>query len=77
VVLEVKSLAKSHIVKQGLFGKRDGKAVQNVNFRFCKNTSWARWAKAASGKTTMSLTPLRLHEPTGAKSSSTARICSR
>ncbi|WP_425256861.1 ABC transporter ATP-binding protein [Rubrivivax sp. RP6-9] len=65
VVLEVKSLAKSFWLKQGLFGKREFKAVQNVNFRLRKGHTLGVVGESGSGKTTMGLTLLRLHEPTG------------
>ena len=64
VVLEVKSLAKSFWLKQGLFGKREFKAVQNVNFKLRKGHTLGVVGESGSGKTTMGLTLLRLHEPT-------------
>ncbi len=65
VVLEVKSLAKSFWLKQGLFGKREFKAVQGVNFQLKKGHTLGVVGESGSGKTTMGLTLLRLHEPTG------------
>jgi peptide/nickel transport system ATP-binding protein len=65
VVLEVRSLAKSFWLKQGLFGKREFKAVQNVNFKLRKGHTLGVVGESGSGKTTMGLTLLRLHEPTG------------
>jgi peptide/nickel transport system ATP-binding protein len=65
VVLEVKSLAKSFWLKQGLFGKREFKAVQNVSFQLKKGHTLGVVGESGSGKTTMGLTLLRLHEPTG------------
>jgi peptide/nickel transport system ATP-binding protein len=65
VVLEVKSLHKSFYLKQGLFGKREFKAVQNVNFQLRKGHTLGVVGESGSGKTTMGLTLLRLHEPTG------------
>ncbi len=64
VVLEVKSLAKSFWLRQGLFGKREFKAVQNVNFQLRKGHTLGVVGESGSGKTTMGLTLLRLHEPT-------------
>jgi peptide/nickel transport system ATP-binding protein len=64
VVLEVKGLAKSFWLKQGLFGKREFKAVQNVNFQLRKGHTLGVVGESGSGKTTMGLTLLRLHEPT-------------
>jgi peptide/nickel transport system ATP-binding protein len=64
VVLEVKSLAKSFWLKEGLFGKREFKAVQGVNFKLRKGHTLGVVGESGSGKTTMGLTLLRLHEPT-------------
>ena len=65
VVLEVRSLAKSFWLKKGLFGKREFKAVQNVNFQLKRGHTLGVVGESGSGKTTMGLTLLRLHEPTG------------
>ena len=65
VVLEVRGLAKSFWLKQGVFGKREFKAVQNVNFKLKKGHTLGVVGESGSGKTTMGLTLLRLHEPTG------------
>jgi peptide/nickel transport system ATP-binding protein len=64
VVLEVRALAKSFFLKQGLFGKREFKAVQDVNFQLRKGHTLGVVGESGSGKTTMGLTLLRLHEPT-------------
>ena len=65
VVLEVRSLAKSFWLRQGVFGKREFKAVQDVNFKLRKGHTLGVVGESGSGKTTMGLTLLRLHEPTG------------
>jgi peptide/nickel transport system ATP-binding protein len=64
VVLEVRSLAKSFWLKEGLFGKREFKAVQGVNFKLRRGHTLGVVGESGSGKTTMGLTLLRLHEPT-------------
>ena len=64
VVLEVRSLAKSFWLREGLFGKREFKAVQGVNFKLRKGHTLGVVGESGSGKTTMGLTLLRLHEPT-------------
>ncbi|MBL8288547.1 MAG: ABC transporter ATP-binding protein [Rubrivivax sp.] len=64
VVLEVRSLAKSFWLKEGLFGKREFKAVQGVNFALRRGHTLGVVGESGSGKTTMGLTLLRLHEPT-------------
>jgi len=65
VVLEVRALAKSFFLKQGLFGQREFKAVQGVNFQLRRGHTLGVVGESGSGKTTMGLTLLRLHEPTG------------
>jgi peptide/nickel transport system ATP-binding protein len=50
---------------KGLFGKREFKAVQNVNFQLRRGHTLGVVGESGSGKTTMGLTLLRLHEPTG------------
>jgi peptide/nickel transport system ATP-binding protein len=60
----VRSLAKSFFLREGLFGKREFKAVQDVNFRLRKGHTLGVVGESGSGKTTMGLSLLRLHEPT-------------
>ncbi len=67
VVLEVQSLAKSFWMREGIFGKKEFKAVQGVNFKLQKGHTLGVVGESGSGKTTMGLTLLRLHEPTGGK----------
>ena len=64
VLLEVKSLAKSFWLRQGVFGKREFKAVRDVNFSLRRGHTLGVVGESGSGKTTMGLTLLRLHEPT-------------
>jgi peptide/nickel transport system ATP-binding protein len=64
VILEVRALAKSFWLRQGLFGQREFKAVQGVNFRLRRGHTLGVVGESGSGKTTMGLTLLRLHEPT-------------
>ncbi|MBL8359459.1 MAG: ABC transporter ATP-binding protein [Rubrivivax sp.] len=67
VVLEVRSLAKSFWLRQGLFGKREFKAVHDVSFQLRLGHTLGVVGESGSGKTTMGLTLLRLHEPTGGR----------
>ncbi len=67
VLLEVRSLAKSFWLRKGIFGKREFKAVQDVNFKLRRGHTLGVVGESGSGKTTMGLTLLRLHEPTGGK----------
>ena len=62
VVLEVKGLNKSFWIKQGLFGRREFKAVQNVTFQLRRGHTLGVVGESGSGKTTMGLSLLRLHE---------------
>ena len=62
VVLEVKALCKSFWIKEGLFKRREFKAVQNVDFKLRKGHTLGVVGESGSGKTTMGLTLLRLHE---------------
>ena len=64
VILEVRSLAKSFWLRQGVFGKREFKAVQGVSFQLRRGHTLGVVGESGSGKTTMGLTLLRLHEPT-------------
>ena len=64
MILEVRSLAKTFWLRQGVFGKREFKAVQGVNFKLRKGHTLGVVGESGSGKTTMGLTLLRLHEPT-------------
>jgi peptide/nickel transport system ATP-binding protein len=65
VVLEVRGLHKSFFLRQGVFGKREFKAVMDVNFQLRRGHTLGVVGESGSGKTTMGLTLLRLHEPTG------------
>ncbi len=64
VVLEVRGLAKSFFLREGLFGRREFKAVQDVHFQLRRGHTLGVVGESGSGKTTMGLTLLRLHEPT-------------
>jgi peptide/nickel transport system ATP-binding protein len=67
VVLEVQALAKSFWSRVGLFGKKEFKAVQDVNFKLKRGHTLGVVGESGSGKTTMGLTLLRLHEPTAGR----------
>jgi len=65
VILEARGLKKSFFFKEGLFGKKEFKAVKEVNFQLRKGYTLGVVGESGSGKTTMGLTLLRLHEPSG------------
>ncbi|MCS0808948.1 ABC transporter ATP-binding protein [Massilia agilis] len=64
-VLEVKNLSKSFWLREGLFGKREFKAVKDVSFNLARGKTLGVVGESGSGKTTVGLTLLRLHRATG------------
>jgi peptide/nickel transport system ATP-binding protein len=63
-VLVVDKLCKSFFVRQGLFGKREFKAIQDVSFTLARGKTLGIVGESGSGKTTVGLTLLRLHQAT-------------
>ncbi len=64
IVLQVRNLGKSFYAREGLFGKREFKAVQNVSFDLPKGKTLGLVGESGSGKTTVGLTLMRLHQAT-------------
>ena len=64
IVLEVRNLGKSFYSREGLFGKREFKAVKDVSFKLPKGKTLGLVGESGSGKTTVGLTLMRLHEAT-------------
>jgi peptide/nickel transport system ATP-binding protein len=64
-VLVVNNLAKSFWLREGLFGKREFKAVKDVSFTLPRGKTLGVVGESGSGKTTVGLTLLRLHRATG------------
>ena len=64
IILEVNQLGKSFYSREGLFGKREFKAVKDVSFRLAKGKTLGLVGESGSGKTTIGLTLMRLHEAT-------------
>jgi peptide/nickel transport system ATP-binding protein len=64
IVLEVRNLGKSFFGREGLFGRREFKAVQNVSFDLRRGKTLGLVGESGSGKTTVGLTLMRLHEAT-------------
>ena len=64
-VLVVKNLAKSFWLREGLFRKREFKAVKDVSFTLARGKTLGVVGESGSGKTTVGLTLLRLHRATG------------
>ena len=61
-VLVVDGLSKSFYTREGLFGKREFKAVDNISFSLAKGKTLGVVGESGSGKTTVGLTLLRLHQ---------------
>lgn len=64
-LLVVKNLQKSFWLRQGLFGKREFRAVKDVSFTLPRGKTLGVVGESGSGKTTVGLTLLRLHRATG------------
>ena len=64
-VLVVDRLSKSFYFREGLFGKREFKAVKEVSFTLARGKTLGVVGESGSGKTTVGLTLLRLHQATG------------
>ena len=65
VVLSVRNLSKSFWSREGLFGRREFRAVRNVSFDLPRGKTLGLVGESGSGKTTVGLTLMRLHEATG------------
>jgi peptide/nickel transport system ATP-binding protein len=63
-VLVVNNLSKSFYFREGLFGKREFKAVKDVSFSLARGKTLGVVGESGSGKTTVGLTLLRLHQAT-------------
>ena len=64
IVLDVRNLGKSFYSREGIFGKREFKAVKDVSFQLPKGKTLGLVGESGSGKTTVGLTLMRLHEAT-------------
>ncbi len=62
IVLEVRHLGKNFYSREGLFGKKEFKAVSDVSFKLAKGKTLGLVGESGSGKTTVGLTVMRLHE---------------
>ena len=61
IVLEVKNLGKSFYTREGFFGKKEFKAVDDVSFKLARGKTLGVVGESGSGKTTVGLSLLRLH----------------
>ncbi|MGH8853618.1 MAG: ABC transporter ATP-binding protein [Telluria sp.] len=64
-LLVVRNLAKSFYLPDGLFRKREFKAVKDVSFTLARGKTLGVVGESGSGKTTVGLSLLRLHRATG------------
>ncbi|MBR7793594.1 ABC transporter ATP-binding protein [Undibacterium sp. FT147W] len=64
IVLEVNNLGKSFYTRDGFFGKKEFKAVENVSFKLARGKTLGVVGESGSGKTTVGLTLMRLHQAT-------------
>ena len=64
IVLDVRNLGKSFYTREGLFGKKEFKAVKDVSFKLARGKTLGVVGESGSGKTTVGLTLLRLHQAT-------------
>jgi len=65
ILLEARGLAKSFYFREGLFGKRELKAVKGASFRIAKGRTLGVVGESGSGKTTMAMLLARLQPATG------------
>jgi peptide/nickel transport system ATP-binding protein len=65
IVLEARSLSKSFYFREGLFRKRELKAVKGASFRVARGKTLGVVGESGSGKTTMGLMLVRLHKASG------------
>jgi peptide/nickel transport system ATP-binding protein len=64
IILEARHLGKSFYSREGLFGKREFKAVKDVSFKLARGKTLGIVGESGSGKTTVALTLLRLRGAT-------------
>ena len=65
IVLDVRHLAKSFHFSEGLFGKREFRAVKDASFKVARGKTLGIVGESGSGKTTLALTLMRLHPSSG------------
>ncbi len=58
-------LAKSFYFREGLFGRKEFKAVKDASFRLARGKTLGVVGESGSGKTTLALTLMRLHPASG------------
>jgi peptide/nickel transport system ATP-binding protein len=64
IILEARDLAKSFYLREGLFRKREIKAVKGASFKLARGKTLGLVGESGSGKTTVGLLLTRLHQAT-------------
>ncbi len=64
IVLDVRGLGKSFYTREGFFGKKEFRAVEDVSFKLARGKTLGVVGESGSGKTTVGLTLMRLHQAT-------------
>ncbi|HEY5896023.1 MAG TPA: dipeptide ABC transporter ATP-binding protein [Burkholderiales bacterium] len=64
-LLEARGLAKSFYFREGLFRRRELRAVKGASFRIAKGKTLGVVGESGSGKTTVALLVARLHQASG------------
>ncbi|HEY8100079.1 MAG TPA: ABC transporter ATP-binding protein [Burkholderiaceae bacterium] len=64
IVLDVRNLGKSFYSSEGLFKRKEFKAIKDVSFTLPRGKTLGVVGESGSGKTTVGLTLLRLHQAT-------------
>jgi peptide/nickel transport system ATP-binding protein len=62
IILEARGLAKSFYFRDGLFGRRELKAVKGASFKVARGKTLGVVGESGSGKTTVGLLLMRLHK---------------
>ena len=65
IILEARHLAKSFYFREGLFGKREVRAVKDASFKLPRGKTLGLVGESGSGKTTLGFLLMRLHQSTG------------
>ena len=65
VILEARALSKSFWIRDGVFRRREFRAVRGASFQLRRGHTLGIVGESGSGKTTLGLALLRLHEPNG------------